>query len=163
MAKLNISALVEGGKASPAPPLGPALGPTGLTGVIIPAINEKTKAFAGMQVPVKISVDTSSKTFEIEVGTPPTSGLIKSELGIKEPVKEEAGVKGKKAIGNLTIPQLLHVIEMKHESMLSRTKKSAALMVIGTCQSLGVTVEGKIAKDFAKEVTAGKFDKQLKD
>jgi large subunit ribosomal protein L11 len=148
MAKITVQALVEGGKATPAPPLGPSLAPTGVNiGQVIAEINAKTKDFAGMQVPVKVHVEKSSKTFEIEIGTPPTSALIKKELGLAAPVKEEPGVKGKKTIGNLSMQQVEKVARMKMDAMQSRDLKQAVKEVIGTCQSLGVTVEGKQAKE----------------
>ncbi len=163
MAKQTIAAMVEGGKASAAPPLGPALGPSGLNiGEVIAKINERTKDFAGMQVPLKVTFEKGSKAFEIEVGTPPTSALIKKELGIKEPVKEEAGVKGKKTIGNLTIAQVVKIANMKKDSSLATTLKQQAKEIAGTCLSLGVTVEGKNPREFIKDVNAGKFDSQLK-
>lgn len=79
-----VEVLVEGGKASPGPPLGPAIGPLGLNvKQVVDEINKATKEFEGMQVPVKIIVeDPKKKTFRIEVGIPPTSQLIKKELGI---------------------------------------------------------------------------------
>jgi|YelNatPaOPRAMG01_1025707.scaffolds.fasta_scaffold04646_3 large subunit ribosomal protein L11 len=151
----TINVMVEGGKASLAPPLGPALGPLGLdSNAIVKAINDKTKAFNGMQVPVNIIIE--GKSFEIEVGTPTTASLIKNELGLKEPVKEEPNVKGKKIIGNLTIQQVKKIAEMKFDSMLSKTLESAEKQVIGTCASLGVTIEGKPAKQFMKELKEGK-------
>src|SRR3990167_7688579 len=138
MAKQTIAAMVEGGKASAAPPLGPALGPSGLNiGEVIAKINEKTKDFAGMQVPIKVTFEKGSKTFDIEVGTPPTSALIKKELGLKEPVKEEAGVKGKKTIGNLSIEKFIEVANAKKDSSLARTLKSRVKETAGTCLSLG--------------------------
>ncbi|MGB9577027.1 MAG: 50S ribosomal protein L11 [Candidatus Micrarchaeia archaeon] len=162
MAKVTVSALIEGGKATPAPPLGPSLAPLGVNvGQIISALNEKTKAFAGMSVPVKVIVEKNDKSFEIEVGTPPASALIKSELGIKEPVKEEAGVKGKKVIGNLSIEQVVKIAKMKESASLARNLKASVKEVIGTCLSLGVTVEGKNAKEALKEVEAGKWDSKI--
>lgn len=163
MAKITIQALVEGGKASPAPPLGPSLAPTGVNiGQVIAAINEKTKDFAGMNVPVKVVVDKAARSFEIEVGTPPTSALIKKELGLKEPVKEEAGVKGKKTIGNLTIAQCVKVARGKQSASLARSLKAGVKEVVGTCLSLGVTVEGKNPKAVTKEISDGVYDSQLK-
>jgi len=163
MAKLTVPALVEGGKATPAPPLGPSLAPTGVNiGQVIAAINEKTKSFQGMQVPVKVTVDKDSRTFEIEVGTPPVSALVKKELGLKEPVKEEAGAKGKKPIGNLSLKQVAEIANKKREGSLSKTLKALAKEVAGTCQSLGATIEGKQGKDFVKEIEAGKHDAELK-
>ena len=74
MAKETIDSLVDAGNASAGPPLGPALGPTGVNiGKVIAAINEKTAAFAGMKVPVKIIIDTDKKDFEIKIGSPPAS------------------------------------------------------------------------------------------
>jgi large subunit ribosomal protein L11 len=163
LAKLTVQALVEGGKASPAPPLGPSLAPTGVNiGQVIAAINEKTRDFAGMNVPIRVVVDKASKTFEIEVGTPPTSALIKKELGLKEPVKEEAGVKGKKVIGDLSIEQCVKIARAKSGASLSRSLKAGVKEIIGTCLSLGVTVEGKNAKEVSKEIDEGVYDPQLK-
>lgn len=160
--KIEVNALVEGGKATPAPPLGPALAPTGINiGQAIAKINEKTKEFEGMQVPVKITISPKTKEFEVTVGTPPTSALIKKELGIKTPVKEEQGVKGKKIIGNLSIEQLKKIAEKKMDAALAKNLKAMAKEVAGTCVSLGVTIDGKNAKEFSKEVDAGKYDKQL--
>jgi len=163
MAKVTVSALIEGGKATPAPPLGPSLAPTGANiGQIIAALNEKTKAFAGMSVPIKVIVDKDDKSFEIEVGTPPASALIKSELGLKEPVKEEAGAKGKKTIGNLSMTQVVKIANMKESSSLSKSLKARAKEVVGTCLSLGATVEGKNPKQVTKEIDSGAFDSVLK-
>ena len=85
MAKQTVDALINGGKASAAPPLGPALGPLGVNiGQVIAEINSKTAAFDGMQVPVSVEVDTDTKEFTISIGTPPASALIKQEAGIKK-------------------------------------------------------------------------------
>jgi len=159
MVKLTVPALVEGGKASAGPPLGPALGPTGLNvSQVIAAINEKTKEFAGMQVPVKVIVDKEAKTFEVEVGTPPVSALVKKELGLTAPVKEEPGVKGKKPIGSLSMQQCVKIARMKGDAFLARSLKKAVKEVLGTCLSMGVLVEGKPAKQALKELEEGKFD-----
>src|SRR5207249_1781966 len=81
----KLQVLIDGGKATPGPPLGPALGPLGVNIVeILKAINEKTKSFEGMKVPVTLLVDPKTKTFSIEVGTPPTSALITKELKIEK-------------------------------------------------------------------------------
>jgi len=78
----TIVALVDGGKASAGPPLGPALGPMGVNIMqVINTINDKTKEFNGMKVPVKVIIDPTTKNFEIEVGTPPAASLILNEIG----------------------------------------------------------------------------------
>lgn len=140
-----------------------AKGPAGVNiGLVIAAINEKTHAFQGMQVPVKVIVDKASKTFEIEIGTPTVAALIKKELNITVPVKEEAGVKGKKTIGNLSMQQVVKITSMKKESTLAGNVKAHAKEVVGTCLSLGVNVEGKNAKEANKEIDEGKWDSLLK-
>ncbi len=163
MASVTINALVEGGKATPAPPLGPSLAPTGVNvGQVIASINEKTKDFAGMQVPITVVVDKASREFVITVGTPPTASLIKKEIGNKEPVKEELGVKGKKVIGNLTIPMALKVARMKSSATLAKSTKAQLCEIFGSCLSLGVTVEGMNAKEAIAKLKSGAWDSQLK-
>jgi len=150
-----LKVLVDGGKASAGPPLGPALGPMGVNIMeVINAINEKTKQFEGMKVPVTLTVDASTKDFEVEVGTPPTSALILKELG----VEKGSGDPTRTKVGNLTIEQVKKVAEMKRSSMLGKKVKERVLEIIGSCVSVGVTVEGKDPKDMQKEIKDGVFD-----
>ena len=154
----KLQVLVDGGKATPGPPLGPALGPLGVNIVeILKAINEKTKSFEGMKVPVTLLVDHKTKGFSIQVGTPPTSALIVKELK----VEKGSGDAGKTRVGNLSLNQAIKVANMKADAMLAKTLKARVLEVVGTCVSMGVTVDGKSAKDASKEIQAGKYDKQL--
>jgi large subunit ribosomal protein L11 len=150
-----IEVLVEGGKATPGQPLGPALGPMGVNVVqVVAKINEKTRAFEGMKVPVKVIVDPKTKTFEITVGTPPTSALLVKEIG-----KEKgSGKPNTEKVGNITIEQAIKVANMKGDSLLGKTLKQKALEVIGVCVSSGITVEGKDAKVIQKEIKDGKYD-----
>lgn len=155
--KITIQALIDGGKATPGAPLGPVLGPLGANiGQIVATINEKTKNFEGMKIPVKVIVDKENKSFEIEVGMPPTSALIKKELGIALGAK----VKGE-VVGNLTMAQLVNVAKAKGSVSLAKGLKPTVCEVLGTCVSMGVTCEGKSAKEVIKEVKEGKYDKQL--
>ena len=81
----TVEVLVEGGSATPGPPLGPAIGPLGINMMqVVEEINNKTADFKGMKVPVKIIVDSSTKEFEIEIGTPPTTALVMDELNIEK-------------------------------------------------------------------------------
>ena len=151
----TIEALVEGGKASAGPPLGPALGPMGVNIMqIINTINEKTKEFNGMKVPVKVIVDPKTKDFEIEVGTPPAASLILNEIG----AEKGSGAPSTHKIGNLTIDQAIKVAKMKYDNLLGKELKQKTKEIIGTCISLGVTVEGKNPKEIQKEIKEGKFD-----
>ena len=149
-----VKALVEGGKASAGPPLGPALGPLGVNIMeIINAINDKTKDFAGMKVPVKVIVDPKSKSFEIEVGTPPAASLIFNEIG----VEKGSGAPSTHKIGNLTIDQAIKVAKMKQNNLLGKELKQKTKEIIGTCVTLGVTVEGKKPQETQKEIDEGVY------
>ena len=83
MPEQTVEVLVQGGKATPGPPLGPALGPLGLNLMqVVGEINKQTASFSGMDVPVKIIADMETKEFRIEVGTPPVTALVKKSLSI---------------------------------------------------------------------------------
>lgn len=155
----TVEALVDGGRASAGPPLGPALGPKGVNiGQVIAKINEKTKAYDGMKVPVKVLIN-DDKSFDIKVGTPPMSALIKGELGI------ESGAHNAKAekVGNLTIEQIRKIVDMKGDDLLGATMKARAMEVAGTCVAMGVTLDGKNPKDFQAAVRAGEYDAAFAD
>jgi large subunit ribosomal protein L11 len=150
----TVEALVDGGKATAGPPLGPALGPTGVnTGQVIAAINEKTKAFAGMKVPVKVLIN-DDKTFEIKVGTPPMSALVKSELGLASGSSNARTTK----VANMTLDQAKKIADMKQDDLLGADQKARVLEVAGNCVSVGVTIDGKDPKVFQKDVKAGLYD-----
>jgi len=156
--KETISLLVKGGAASGGPPLGPALGPMGIpVNKVVSAINEKTAALKGMEVPVKVIIDTENKTFEIEVGTPPTSALLKKEAGI------EKGTSSPIKVSNLAIEQIIKVAKTKSEDLLGSDLKKKVKEVLGTCVSLGLEVEGKDPKEVIKEVDQGKYDKEINE
>ena len=155
----TVEALVEGGKATPGPPLGPALGPLGVNiPKIIQEINEKTKHFEGMKVPVKITVDPKTKSFEISIGTPPASALILKEVGVEKGTGKSKETK----TGNLTMEQVKKIVEMKKDSLLGINTKNMAKEIVGTCVSVGVTVESKDPKEILKEIDEGKHDEVLK-
>ncbi len=159
MAKQTVDALISGGKATAAPPLGPALGPLGVNiGQVIVEINKKTASFKGMQVPVKVSVDTETKDFEVTVGTPPASALIKQEAGLEKgssnPLLEK--------VADIKIEQAIKISKMKQDSLLGKTTKERVKEVIGTCQSMGVLVEGKPAHEIIVAIDNGEFADEIK-
>lgn len=130
--KIEVKVLVEGGKASPAPPLGPTLAPLKVNvGKIVADINAKTKEMAGMQVPVIVKVDPVTKEYTISVGTPPVSALIKKELGLAKG-SEIAGIK---RIGDLNDAQVRKIAKIKfgHDS------EGNMKMVVGTARSMGIS------------------------
>jgi len=160
MTKVTIPAIVEGGRANAGPPLGPALGPLGVNiGGIIDEINKKTAPFSGLKVPVKVIVDKNAKTFEIEVGSPSTGELLKKEAGVEKGKK--GGADDPKTIGNLKFEQVVKVARMKADGSLVRNIKNGVNEVLGTCVSLGITVEGQDPRKVIEEVKAGQHDSQL--
>ena len=157
--KKTVSALVNGGEASAGPPLGPALGPIGVNILqVVNTINEKTKDFPGMKVPVKVEVDTTTKQFTVEVGVPPTSALIIKESG----VTKGSGTAGTNYAGDITMETAIKISKMKIDSSYANDIQGAVKEVIGSCQSIGMTIEGKPAKDIYSEVSAGKYDEHFK-
>ena len=151
----TIEALVEGGKASAGPPLGPALGPMGVNIMqVINTINDKTKEFNGMKVPVKVIIDPTTKNFEIKVGTPPAASLIINEMG----GEKGASSPSKHVAGNITIDQAIKVAKMKFDNLLGKDLKHKTKEIIGTCRSMGVTVEGKNPSDIQKAIDDGEYD-----
>jgi len=153
-----VEALVEGGKASAGPPLGPALGPLGVNIMqIINTINDKTKQFDGMKVPVKVIIDPVTKEFEIEVGTPPASSLILNEIG----AEKGSGAPSSHKIGDLTMDQAIKVAKMKQDNLLGNDLKHKTKEIIGTCVSIGVTVEGKKPSEIQKAIDEGEYDSKF--
>jgi len=133
----EVSALIEGGKATAGAPLGPALGPLGVNiGEIVAKINEKTKSYAGMKVPITLEIH-KDKTYDIIVGSPPTSALILKELNI-----QKGGANQKTdVVGNLTMEQVKKLAEMKIGALTSTDVKQASREIIGTCNSMSITIE----------------------
>ncbi len=158
MGKQTISIMVEGGKATAGPPLGPALGPLGINaGQVVAQINEKTRDFAGIKVPVKVIVDTATKTFEIEVGKPPVSELIKKEAGIEKGAGNQV-----EPVADLPLEKIIRIAKTVQDKSMSIDLKAVTKEVLGTCKSMGVTVGGKDPKDVIREINEGKHDSLFK-
>lgn len=157
--KKSISALVTGGEASAGPPLGPALGPMGVNVLqVVNMINDKTKDFPGMKVPVKVEVDSESKKFTVEVGIPPTAALVSKEAGITK----GSGAAGTNFAGNITMASAVKIAKMKIDSSYAKDLKNAVKEVIGSCVSSGVKVEEKPAKEVFSDISAGKYEELFK-
>jgi large subunit ribosomal protein L11 len=158
MAKQTVEAMVEGGKASAAPPLGPALGPLGVNiGQVISEINKKTADFKGVQVPVKIIVD-EQKNITITVGTPPVSALIKQEAHIEK----GSGSPQSDLVADLKIEQVIKISKMKGDGLSGKDTFCRVKEVAGTCNSMGVMIEGKRAVDTIADINKGMFDAEIK-
>ncbi|MFQ5941135.1 MAG: 50S ribosomal protein L11 [Nitrososphaerales archaeon] len=157
--KKIVSALVTGGEANAGPPLGPSLGPLGVNVLsIVNMINEKTKDYAGMKVPVKVEVDIDSKKFDVIVGVPPTAALVAKEAGIQK----GSGQTGTEFVADVGIDMIVKVAKQKIEGSYAYNMKGAVKEVLGSCVSMGVKVEGKTVREVLQEVDEGKWDGRLK-
>ncbi|MBL9148780.1 MAG: 50S ribosomal protein L11 [Phycisphaerae bacterium] len=129
--------MAPGGKATPAPPIGPALGANGVNpGQFITQFNERTKEFQGRVVGCLITV-YSDRSFEFEIKTSPASVLITSALKLEK----GSGKPNTEKVGKLTQAQLRKIAEEKMKDLNTTSVESAMRTIAGTARSMGVTVE----------------------
>ena len=153
-----VDALINGGKATAGPPLGPTLGPLGLNVLeVVKKINELTDEYAGMKVPVRVEVDTATKAFEVSVGTPTTSALLVRELGIMK----GSSTPNTQKVGDLTFDQLVRVTKLKQNELIAKDFKGAMKEILGSSVSVGITVDGKDPRDIQKAIDEGIYDEFL--
>jgi large subunit ribosomal protein L11 len=156
--KKTFNFLVDGGKATGGPPIGPSLGPTGLNILqVVNTINEKTNEFEGMKVPVKVIADPDTKEFEVEVGVPTTTALIVKELKLE---KCSSNSKVEK-VGDLSVEAALKIAKTRYPLSVARSLKSCLKEILGTCVSIGVTIAGKDPREVQKEIDAGTYDELI--
>jgi large subunit ribosomal protein L11 len=156
--KMQINLLVEGGNMQPGPAISQKLGPAGINiGQVIQKVNDATKNFKGIKVPVEIEIDTSTKNIEIKVFSPPVAELLKKELGIEK----GSGLQKKTKVANASIEQIISVSKTKLPNLLSRNLKTAVKSILGSCISLGILVENKHPLEVIREIEAGKYDKEI--
>jgi len=156
---MQIKLLVDGGAMKPGPALSQKLGPLGIpVNQVIQKVNEATKSFSGIQVPVELNVNPSTKEFEVIVFSPPTSGLIKKELGIDK----GSGAQKKFKMANASIEQIISLAKAKSQNLLCKDIKSAVKTIVGTCASLGILIENKPAVEIEQDIDDGKYDKEIK-
>ncbi|ALB48470.1 MULTISPECIES: 50S ribosomal protein L11 [Clostridium] len=133
MIKLQLQA----GKATPAPPVGPALGQHGVNIMgFCKEFNAKTANQAGYIIPVVITV-YQDRSFSFILKTPPAAVLIKKEIGLES----GSGVPNKTKVGKLTQDQLRKIAETKMPDLNAANVESAMRMIAGTARSMGVTIE----------------------
>ncbi len=152
--------LIEGGKATAGPPIGPALTPLGVNVLeIIQELNQKTADFRGMPVTVYVYVDPETKTFKTEVGIPSTVALIAREARVDKGSRTPQ----KSFQGDLSLESLVKIAKLKMPQLRAKNLKAAVLTVAGTCVSMGITISGKDPKSFIQEVNEGKYDMVLSE
>ena len=126
---------------------------------IVNKINDLTKSYAGMKVPVKVVVDVDDKSFDVEIGTPTTSALIVKELG----VEKGSGTPKATKVGNMSLEQIVKLAGMKRPDSYAKTTIAAVKEVAGACVSMGVTIDSKEPKEFIKDLDKGVYQKALKE
>ncbi len=135
VAKIKLQA--AGGKATPAPPIGPALGQHNVNiGQFVSQFNERTREYDGMPIPVIISV-YGDRTFSFEIKSPPASALLKEAAQIAK----GSGVPNKEKVGSVTAEQVRAIAERKIADLNARDLDAASRIVEGTARSMGITVE----------------------
>jgi len=150
--KISVDAIVAGGEATAGPPLGPSLGPLGVNvGAVVSEINRLTKDFSGMRVPVKVVVDPETKQFEVNVGTPTTAALLAKEASLG---KGSAGG-WKQPVGDLPFVKIVSLSKAKMAASKRKDLRARVLQTLGTCVSMGITVDGKSPKEVIGMLKSG--------
>jgi len=152
--KITIEALVDGGKASSGPPIGPAVGPTGVPlKNVITEINKKTSEYKGIKVPVNIIIDPATKTFEIKVKSPMTSALLLKEANIPK----GSGEPNVNKVADLKLAQIEKIARMKRDDITAVSFQDTVRTVLGTAMSMGITVDGIDAKEVSDKIKSGEI------
>ncbi|MFA9477989.1 50S ribosomal protein L11 [Phycisphaerales bacterium AB-hyl4] len=129
-----------GGSATPAPPIGPALGQHGVNpGQFIQQFNERTRALNGKVVGCVITV-YKDRTFEFEIKSPPAAVLLKDAAGLEK----GSGVPNKDKVGKVTTDQLRAIAEEKTKELTGHNVEAMVRTIAGTARSMGIEVEGEI-------------------
>lgn len=153
-----IKLIIDGGDMKPNASISQKLGPLGINiGKVIQEVNKASSGFKGTKVPVELDVNPKSRAFTVHVSSPPTSELLKKELGLEL----ASGAAKKTKVGNLAMEQIIQIALTKQQSMMSSSLKAAVKSVLGSCVSLGILVESKEAKEVEKEIDSGVYDTEI--
>jgi large subunit ribosomal protein L11 len=159
MVKKTLKFIIEGGKATPGPPIGPALSPYKINVVeVVNAINNATKDYEGLPIPVEVTIDTDNRKFEVKVGIPTTTALLMKFAGAKEPTGDPAH----KKIGDVKFEDIIKIAILKKEQLSAKTLKSAVKTILGTARAVGVTIEGKDPREVVRLIDQGFYDELIK-
>lgn len=155
---VKISLLIEGGNMKPGPVIAQQLGPMGINiGKVISEVNDFTKSFKGMKVPVELDVNEKTRNFTVYVSSPPTSELLKKELDIEKGTNKNKEIK----VANASIEDIIKIAKIKFPNMLDKNLKSAVKSVLGTAASVGILVENKNPIEVVSLVEEEKFDLEI--
>ena len=135
--KAKIKLQIPGGQATPAPPVGPALGQHGVNiGEFVSKFNERTRDMQGTTIPVILSV-YPDRTFDFILKSPPAAVLVRKAVGLAK----GAELPGRETVGSITRPQLEEIAKTKMEDLNAKDLDGAVRLIEGTCRSMGVKVE----------------------
>ncbi|MDR1254217.1 MAG: 50S ribosomal protein L11 [Oscillospiraceae bacterium] len=127
---------LEAGKATPAPPVGTSLGPTGINiGMVCKEYNDLTKAKAGMVIPVEITV-YEDRSYSLVLKTPPAAALIRKAANIEK----GSGKPNASKVGSITREQIKEIAEIKLPDLNAASLEAAMSMVEGSAKSMGVEI-----------------------
>lgn len=159
MVKKTLRFIIEGGRATPGPPIGPALSPYKVNVMeVVNAINNATKEYEGLSVPVEVTIDTDTRKFEVKVGIPTTTALLMKYAGAKEPTGDPAH----KKIGDVRFEDIIKIAIIKKEQLTAKALKNAVKTILSTARAIGVTVDNKDPKEVVKLVEQGFYDELIK-
>lgn len=155
---MNIKLLIDGGDMKPGPAIAQQLGPLGINiGKVISKVNESTKEFKGMKVPVKLDINEKTKDFTVETSSPPTSELLKKELNLEKGTSDHMNIK----VGNASIEDIIKITKIKYSNMLEKDFKTAVKSILGTCASIGILVENQEPNELIHKIDSGRFEKEI--
>ncbi len=156
---MKVKLIVDGGSMKPGPAVAQQLGPMGINlGKVIEDVNKATSGFKGVKVPVELDVDPKTKTYKIEIFSPPVAEMIKKELGLEK----GSGEAGKNLVGNIAFETVLSIAKTKMPNLLARDLKAGIRLVVGTCTSMGVLIDNKSPVEIGRDVEKGVYDKEIK-
>lgn len=142
----------------PGPAIAQQLGPIGINmGQVISKINEATKEFKGMKVPVKLDINEKTKDFTVETSSPPTSELLKKELNLEKGTSDHRNIK----VGNASIEDVIKITKIKYSNMLEKDFKTAVKSILGTCASIGILVENQKPNELIHKIDSGRFEEEI--
>ena len=135
--KAIVKLQLPAGKATPAPPVGTALGPHGVNiGQFVMQFNDRTRDAGGMPIPVVVNV-YNDRSFDFQTKSPPAAALLKKAAGLAK----GSGVPNKDKVGKVSVAQVMDIVKMKMADLNARDAEHARRMVEGTARSMGITVE----------------------
>jgi len=157
---MQLKMLVDGGDMKPGPTVGQQLGPVGLNiGQVIQKVNEVTKGFKGMKVPITLDINTKTKGFDVLVSSPPTSELLKKEIGVEKGSGKAKDIK----VGNISMEQIITVSKIKNPNMITSSFKNTVKSVVGSCISLGIIIDNKAPQEITSDIDSGIYDKIINE